>query len=313
MTFSGKIKEEVSKFETDKIELISELSGILCTNADIKLYSIKVQTENLNAANRIFNIVKDVYGVTSNITVRKNYNFKKNEIYIIEIKKNVPEIIKDIGLIGETGFVIEEVPKEEIVADDDLKSAFIRGSFLISGSVNDPKTSRYHLEIISNNVKHAEFLRDLINSFNLNSKVLRRKKGYMVYIKESEKISDFLRMIKAYNGVMYFEDIRIYREKVNMNNRINNCEQANVEKSLASSNKQIKDIDYIKERDAYELLDDKVRLVAEYRVKYPDSSLIELSEIISVETNNKITKSCVNHRLRKIKDLADKLRGKENE
>ena len=313
MTFSGKIKEEVSKLDVDKIELVSELSGIFCTNADIKLYSIKVQTENLNAANRIFNIVKDVYDVTSNITVKKNYNFKKNEIYIIEIKKNVPEIIKDIGLIGETGFVIDEVPKEEIVADDNLKSAFIRGSFLISGSVNDPKTSRYHLEIISNNVKHAEFLRDLINSFNLNSKVLRRKKGYMVYIKESEKISDFLKMIKAYNGVMYFEDIRIYREKVNMNNRINNCEQANVEKSMASSNKQISDINYIKERDAYELLDDKVRLVAEYRVKYPDSSLIELSEIISVETNNKITKSCVNHRLRKIKDLADKLREKENE
>ena len=313
MTFSGKIKEEVSKLDVDKIELVSELSGIFCTNADIKLYSIKVQTENLNAANRIFNIVKDVYDVTSNITVKKNYNFKKNEIYIIEIKKNVPEIIKDIGLIGETGFVIDEIPKEEIVADDNLKSAFIRGSFLISGSVNDPKTSRYHLEIISNNVKHAEFLRDLINSFNLNSKVLRRKKGYMVYIKESEKISDFLKMIKAYNGVMYFEDIRIYREKVNMNNRINNCEQANVEKSLASSNKQIADINYIKEKDAYELLDDKVRLVAEYRVKYPDSSLIELSEIISVETNNKITKSCVNHRLRKIKDLADKLRDKENE
>lgn len=313
MTFSGKIKEEVSKLDVDKIELVSELSGIFCTNADIKLYSIRVQTENLNAANRIFNIVKDVYDVTSNITVKKNYNFKKNEIYIIEIKKNVPEIIKDIGLIGETGFVIDEVPKEEIVADDNLKSAFIRGSFLISGSVNDPKTSRYHLEIISNNVKHAEFLRDLINSFNLNSKVLRRKKGYMVYIKESEKISDFLKMIKAYNGVMYFEDIRIYREKVNMNNRINNCEQANVEKSLASSNKQISDINYIKEKDAYELLDDKVRLVAEYRVKYPDSSLIELSEIISVETNNKITKSCVNHRLRKIKDLADKLRDKENE
>ncbi len=311
MTFSGKIKEEVSKIDIDKIEAISELSGILCTNADIKLYSIKVQTENLNAANRIFKIVKDVYNVTSNITVRKNYNFKKNEIYIIEIKKNVPEIIKDIGLIGETGFVISEVPNEEIVADENLKSAFIRGCFLISGSVNDPKTSRYHLEIISNNVKHAELLKNLINSYNLNSKVLRRKKGYMVYIKESEKISDFLKMIKAYNGVMYFEDIRIYREKVNMNNRINNCEQANVEKSLASSNKQIVDIEYIKSRDAYDLLDDKIKQVAEYRIKYPDSSLIELSEIISVETNNRITKSCVNHRLRKIKDLADKLRNKE--
>ena len=135
----------------------------------------------------------------------------------------------------------------------------------------------------------------------------------MVYIKESEKISDFLKMIKAFKGVMYFEDIRIYREKVNMNNRINNCEQANVEKSLASSNKQIKDIEYIKEKDAYDLLDDKIKEVANYRIKYPDSSLIELSQIISLETNNKITKSCVNHRLRKIKDLADKLREKDNQ
>ncbi|MBQ3475597.1 MAG: DNA-binding protein WhiA [Bacilli bacterium] len=310
MTFSGKIKEEISKLESEKIEYISELSGIFCTNADIKLYSIKVQTENLNAANRIFKIVKDIYNVTSNITVKKNYNFKKNEVYIIEIKKSVPEIIKDLGLIGETGFVINKVPFEEIVADDNLRSAFIRGCFLISGSVNDPKTSRYHLELIVNTAEFAEFLKNQINTYGLNSKVLRRKKGYMVYIKESEKISDFLKVIKAFNGVMYYEDIRTYREKINLNNRINNCEQANVEKSLASSNKQIKDIEFIKAKDAYDLLDDKVKVVAEYRVKYPDSSLIELSEIISVETNNKVTKSCVNHRLRKIKDLADKLREK---
>ena len=308
MTFSGKIKEEISKNECEKIEYISELSGIFCTNAEIKLYSIRVQTENLNAANRIFKIIEEVYDVASNITVKKNYNFKKNEVYIIEIKKKVPEILKDLGLIGDTGFKISETPEEQIVADDNLKSAFIRGRFLIGGSVNDPKTSRYHLEIIINTEEMAEFLKNVINNYGLNAKVLRRKKGYMVYIKESEKISDFLRIIKAFNGVLYFEDVRILREKKNMNNRINNCEQANVEKSIASSNKQISDIEFIKEKDAYDLLDDKVKQVAEYRVKYPDSSLIELSQIISVETNNKITKSCVNHRLRKIKDLADKLR-----
>ena len=312
MTFSGKIKEEVSKLECDKIEYISELSGIICTNAEVKLYSIKIQTENLNAANRIFNIIQYVYDVTSSIVVKKNYNFKKNEIYIIEVKKKVPEILKDLGLIKETGFKISEVPDDQIIADDNLKSAFIRGCFLIGGSINDPKTSRYHLELIINNNNFADFLKNTINSFNLNSKVLRRKKGYMVYVKESEKISDFLRIIKAFNGVLYFEDVRIYREKINMNNRINNCEQANVEKSLASSNKQIKDIEYIKEKEAYDLLDEKIKQVAEYRVKYPDSSLIELSQIISIETNNKITKSCVNHRLRKIKDLADKLREKDS-
>jgi DNA-binding protein WhiA len=134
----------------------------------------------------------------------------------------------------------------------------------------------------------------------------------MIYIKESEKISDFLKIIKAFKGVMYYEDIRTYREKINLNNRINNCEQANVEKSMASSNRQIKDIEIIKAYDAYDLLDEKIKIVAEYRMKYPESSLIELSEIISVETKNKITKSCVNHRLRKIKDLAEKLQKKSN-
>lgn len=312
MTFSAKIKEEISKLETTKIEYISELSGILTTNSDLKIYSIKVQTENINAANRIFKIVKNFYNVTSNIIVRKNYNFKKNEVYIIEVKKSVIEIIKDLGLVNERGIKINKVPSSEIIADDELKSAFLRGCFLIGGSVNDPKTSRYHLEFIINNLEFANFLNDILNSYNLNSKVLRRAKGYMVYIKESEKICDFLKIIKAYNAVMYYEDIRIMRERENMNNRINNCEQANIEKSMASANKQIEYINTIKKHDAYDLLDEKVKEVAEYRIKYPDSSLIELSKIISIETGNNISKSCVNHRLRKLKDLAEKLEDKYN-
>ena len=308
MTFSYKIKEEISKLECSKIEHISELSGILCTSSDMKLYSIRVQTENINAANRIFDIIQNTYSVTSNIAVKKNYNFKKNEMYVIEVKKDVPEILKDLGLITDNSFKIRNYPIDEIVDDEELKAAFIRGCFLIGGSVNDPKTSRYHLEFIINNEEFAEFLKDVLNSYDLNAKTLRRAKGYMAYIKESEKISDLLRIIKAYNAVLYYEDIRVLREKQNMNNRINNCEQANVEKSMASSNKQIEDINFIKVEDAYELLDEKVRKVADYRLKYPESSLIELSNIISVETGEKITKSCVNHRLRKIRELAERLR-----
>lgn len=308
MTFSGKIKQEISNIESTKLESISELSGILRINADIKLYCIRVQTENINVANRIFKIVKSVYGVTSNITIKKNYNFKKNELYIIEIKKDVLTIIKDLGLLNSQGMNLAKVPSEFIVADDELKQAFIRGCFLISGSVNDPKTSRYHLEFLIEDIDFANFLCNLLNEYNLNAKVHRRKKGYMVYIKESEKISELLALIKAYDEVLYFEDIRTYREKINMTNRINNCEQANIEKSMKSALKQIEDINYLKEIDAYDLLDEKVREVSEYRIKYPESSLIELSEIISIETGTKITKSCINHRLRKIKELADKAR-----
>ncbi len=308
MTFSGKIKEEITKLECSKVEYISELSGIFRTTADIKLYCIRIQTENINVANRIFRVVKELYDVTASITIKKNYNFKKNEIYIIEIRKDVLKIIKDLGLLNDQGLDLSPVPKEFIVSDDELKQAFIRGCFMISGSVNDPKTSRYHLEFLIQEIKLANFLCDLLNSYNLNAKVLRRKKGHMVYIKESEKISDLLKMLKAYEGVMYYEDVRIYREKVNMTNRLNNCEQANIEKSMKSAKKQIEDINLIKEKDAYDLLDSKIKEVADYRIKYPESSLIELSEIISIETNSKMTKSCLNHRLRKIKDLAEKLR-----
>ena len=130
----------------------------------------------------------------------------------------------------------------------------------------------------------------------------------MIYIKEAEKISDFLRLIRAYNGVMYYEEIRVYREKVNMTNRLNNCEQANVEKMVATSNKLISEINYIKERDAFDLLDDKLKESATYRKKYPESSLLELSKIMTLETGNKISKSCLNHRFRKIKEFADKIR-----
>lgn len=312
MTFSYKIKEELSSIETSRLEKVSELSGIIRTNSDIKIYSIKVQTENVKTANRIFMLVKDLYNINCQVSVRKNYNFKKNEIYIIEIKKDVIQILKDLGFVKDNSIKLLDVPTSEIVADDELKKAFLRGCFLISGSVNDPKTSRYHFEIIVDKEPYAKFICDLLNYFKLNAKILRRKKGHMVYIKESEKISDLLKIIKAYNGVLYFEDVRAYREQVNLHNRINNCEQANVEKTLNTALSQIKDINIIKTYDAYDLLDEKLKVTAEYREKYPESSLLELSEIISVETNKKITKSCLNHRLRKIKELACKLKEKNS-
>ena len=164
------------------------------------------------------------------------------------------------------------------------------------------------MEFLINDTEYANFLNKLLNDNNLNSKILHRKKGYMIYIKEAEKISDFLRLIRAYNGVMYYEEIRVYREKINMTNRLNNCEQANVEKMVATSNKLIKDINYIKEKDMFNLLDDKIKESAEYRIRYPETSLLELSKIITLETNSNVSKSCLNHRFRKIKEFAEKIR-----
>ena len=133
----------------------------------------------------------------------------------------------------------------------------------------------------------------------------------MVYLKDSDDISDFLKIIGAYNAVMYYENIRAIKEKKNITNRLNNCEQANTDKVIVSSNEQLKDIQLIKEKIGIDFLDDRLREVIQYRIKYPESSLNELSEIISLETNKKITKSGLNHRFRKIKELANKIREKD--
>lgn len=151
-----------------------------------------------------------------------------------------------------------------------------------------------------------------MNNFDLNSKILTRDRGYMVYVKEAEKIGDFLRIIYASNAVLYFEDIRIYRDHKNMTNRLNNCEQANIDKIIETANTQVKDILYLKEKQAFELLDDKIKETAEYRLKYPEASLQELSEIITYETNITITKPGLNHRFRKIKEFAKKIKSNED-
>ena len=307
MTFSSKIKKEISSVECTRAEYLSELSGVIRTSAQIKIYNIKIQTENKFVANRIFGLFKILFDINLNISLRKNYNFKKNEIYVLELKKDTLKVLRDLGIVNDKNELLK-VPSESLLSDEELKRAYLRGVFLVSGSLNDPKTSRYHLEFLINDTSYAKFLNDTLNECGLNSKILHRRKGYMIYIKEAEKISDFLRLIRAYNGVMYYEEIRVYREKINMTNRLNNCEQANVEKKVATSNMLINDINYIKENEAFDLLDDKLKVSCEYRIKYPESSLLELSKIISLETGSNVSKSCLNHRFRKIKEFANKLK-----
>ena len=152
----------------------------------------------------------------------------------------------------------------------------------------------------------------LLDYYNLNSKIIERSNGFMVYLKESEKISDFLKIIKAYNSVLYYEDIKAYREEKNLINRLNNCEQANVEKIINSANEQLKDIELIEKVIGLDSLDDKLRIIAIYRKKYKEVSLSELSNIVNIETGSNVTKSGINHRMRKIRELASSIRNKSN-
>ena len=300
MSFTSTIKEEITRLENNKLEYIAELSSIIRNNASIN-EGIIITVENNAVARRIYKLINLIYDVTPNITVRKRYNFNTNLSYILKIKGKKDIILKDLSI--EIDGIYQNIPKGYIINDEECLRAYLRGLFIATGSVNDPKTSRYHLEFIVDNIEYAEYISTLLNKFFLNSKVIKREKNYMVYIKEAEKISDFLRIINSYNGVMYFEDIRIYRDHKNMTNRLNNCEQANMDKIFLTAARQLQDIEVLKANDMLDVLDEKLLEVIKYREEYPESSLQELSEIMSNELGYEITKSGLNHRFRKIKEI----------
>ena len=303
MSFTMIVKNEAIHIERIPSELLSELSALFYNSANIEK-EIKISTENAAIARFIYKEIKQIFDISAKITVRKGYNFNKRYIYLLEITKKKEKILENLGLVekGEK----KQIPPQYIIDDEDLARAYLRGVFLACGSINDPKTSRYHLEFLVNNEKYAKFLEKLLNEFRLNSKSIKRENKYMVYIKEAEKISDFLRIIKTMRAVLYYEDIRIYRDHKNMTNRLNNCEQANIDKIVFSSNEQLENIKKLKNTKDFELLDDKIKEICIYKEKYPESSMQELANIISIETNKKITKSGINHRFRKIKEMVSK-------
>src|SRR5574344_2662537 len=294
MSFTSIVKNEVSKLELNETGNISELSAII-TNGGIVSDTIKITTENASVARHIYTLLKEMYEIHPSVTVRKGYNYSKTLLFILEIKDNINIILKDVGLKDHN-----YIPKSFITDDPELIRYYLKGLFLLSGSINDPKTSRYHLEFVVDNEEYAIYIKNLLNTFNLNSKYLKHENKYMVYIKEAEKIGDFLRIINATRALLYYEDIRIYRDHKNMTNRLNNCEQANVDKTVEASSKQIIAIDKIIDKIGLEAVDEKLKEIMIYRKKYPDISLNDLSYIITTETGKSISKSGINHRIRKI-------------
>lgn len=310
MSFTSNVKNEISLMEENNNQKIAELSAIVRNSGIYTQNKIEIISENSKVAKRIYLLFKELYNVNPNIEDRTN-NFNRNRLYVVSVNEKCELILKDLCVLdNELNYLSR--PKEYIIDSEEEKRAYLKGVFFATGSINDPKTSRYHLEFFINNYEEAEMVNDLLNEFYLNSKITKKDKKYMVYIKEAEKNGDFLRIIGANNAVMYYEDIRIYRDHKNMTNRLNNMEQANIEKIIATCNEQIEDINIILDNGCRDLLDDKLILVLEYRLKYPESSLQELSEIITYETGKNITKSGLNHRFRKIREMAEKIQNNNN-
>lgn len=306
ISFTMNVKNEVSSYEGTRDENLTMLSAIIRNSGKFTNNEICVTTENSKVAKRVYLLLTDIYNITVSISDRDN-SFNRNRLYEIKTNDKVDFILRDLSIYSENNNFLNTV-SSYLLDSDEEKIAYLKGIFLSSGSVNDPKTSRYHLEFFFDIKEEAITVSNLLNDFNLNSKIIQKDKKYMVYVKEAEKIGDFLRIINAPQAVMYYEDIRIYRDHKNMTNRLNNMEQANIEKIINTCNEQINDINLIMEKMDKDVIDEKIYEVITYRLKYPESSLQELSEIMSLETGKMITKSGLNHRFRKIKELANRIK-----
>ncbi len=187
--------------------------------------------------------------------------------------------------------------------DEQLARLYIREAFIKSGSVNDPN-KKYHLQIMFKEKAKAEEMQTLLNNFNIHAKIIKKEKDYMLYLKDGEEISEFLALVGANKSVIKFEEIRVIKEKRNDINRLVNCETANLNKTINASVKQIEDIKKIKKAGKFNELPETLKEIAEVRINNPEMSLIELGKLL----DKPIGKSGVNHRLKKLSQIAEELK-----
>jgi cell division protein WhiA len=311
VSFASETKKELTTLEIKDCCSQSELSALIRMNGSLSFSNRKlivdIQTENAAIARRIYTLIKKNYQVPVELLVRKKMRLKKNNVYIVRLAERAKEILEDLRILGE-GFTFIHDIAQDLVKKKCCRRSYLRGAFLAGGSVNNPETSSYHLEVASLYKEHNDSLCELMNTFDLNSKTLERKKGYITYLKEAEKITEFLNIIGAHNALMHFEDIRIVRDMRNSVNRLVNCETANLNKTIGASIRQVENIRFIEKTAGLQILPDKLREIAELRVLYQDVTLKELGDMVS---GGSISKSGINHRLRKIDEIADKLRAGE--
>lgn len=183
------------------------------------------------------------------------------------------------------------------LTEDDIKD-ILKGAFLSSGYIANPSID-YHFELDIKNKACAEYIFNILSLIEFTPKIIKRKKVYIIYFKESEQISFFLQLIGANRSYLKFEEILVEKGVRNNINRTVNCEAANIKKTIKSSVEQIEAIDKIKKAGKYDLLNDKLKYTASLRLKYPNESLDAISKITK-DTDKYISKSGLKHRLDKI-------------
>lgn len=313
MSFSAVTKEELARL-TDRKSCceLAELAALVRMDGTLQIsanqqYALNVATESAPVARKIYRLAKDVLNRPVDIVVRRKLRLRKNNSYLVRIYPRGLTDLQNLGLVDENGQIYPGIAPNLIKSRCDQK-AYLRGAFLAGGSINNPEGT-YHLEIISNDAHHADALCLLLNRFKLGAKVSTRKNWQVVYLKESEHIVEFLGFIGAHHALLEFENVRVLKDMRNQVNRLVNCETANLNKTVDAAVRQLENIQLVAETLGLHTLPPALRDMAELRLEYPDASLKELGEML----RPKVGKSGVNHRMRKIDELAEQIRAQQTE
>ena len=300
MSFSGTVKEELaSQISPARHCQLAELAALLHFSGSTLESGkhLSLDTENEAVVKKCFTLFKKAFNIDNVVTGAKSRLLPDDES---EIK-----VIQAMRLSGneECPIVLNVPVSSLLVKNSCCARAYLRGAFLTVGSMSDPEKS-YHLEFVCSGKEQAEQLRDIILGFQIEAKVIKRKKYDVVYLKEGAGIVDLLNVMGAHVSLMNLENLRIVKEMRNSINRRVNCETANISKTVTAASKQIEDILLIRDKYGFENLPDNLRQMAEIRLEYPDAALKELGGYLEPA----VGKSGVNHRLRRLSEIADRIR-----
>ena len=312
MSFSGNVKEELSRqWNPARHCQIAEIAALLGFCGTVSYHCggqvrLKISTENLSVARKFFTLIEKTFNIIADISIKKNMK-RQSLSYTILIRHHdgALQIMKATKLMNRHGDRLEakRLVSPMVIQQMCCRRAFLRGAFLAAGSMSDPGKS-YHFEIVCITQEASVQIRDLICSFSMDAKIVQRKKSFVVYLKEGSQIVDILNIMEAHVALMELENIRILKDMRNTVNRKVNCETANINKTVSAAVKQMEDITYLRDMIGFEKLTEGLEEVALARLAHPDATLKELGEMLSPP----VGKSGVNHRLRKLSEMAEQAR-----
>lgn len=311
MSFSSELKEELSKVSTknDNNAKLAELSGYLITNCVIAKvdneFVLKMTTENSASIRRVYNAFRSLYNVIPTTNIDEKIEGKDTLFELIVSDKNdLQKIFNNSWINIDVNLQIIIDDNNEIKNSENCMRSFLRGVFMGSGSVADPKNAN-HLEIIMDNEQNANFIISILTVFNIITKKMKRKNKFVIYIKDAETISNFLIIIGSNRGTIAYEEARTLKNYKNYMNRKDNCETANWDKMAKAASIQQIDILTIKKAKAFEKLPAKLKQIANLRMKYPMAGLEEIGNMLEP----KLSKAGVSHRFKKLHEIANEIRG----